>query len=365
MSADTLQSEKVAGANGRGPRAATPSSAGPPPAPEAARRVSDAEMTAAYGAPCPECGGALRIHDGERSIRCGYCGSALLITTPRGTRSFLLQPKISDGKARLLAIHHVEESTHGRITPRNASIIDMKLVHVPFWRMRGRLMGWVSGQRVKLERAETPVDDAGLGDTDAALREERIPYARLVFKRVDWSAPACVLPSLGLQGISLRTDFLEWETLDGARRREHDVALPMRSAAETKRDALAYLTHLVIPAGTNVVASRFHLFDSSFSLYHYPIYFLRYLHAGRIYAITVDGANGAILRGDVPVERRIDAKGLFFVPAVFAFLALTYLPLVFIGAAALYVYDSIEAHSPLAPHRWLATRLGGLIGGTG
>jgi hypothetical protein len=241
----------------------------------------------------------------------------------------------------------------------------MQLVHVPFWRMRGRLMGWISGQRVSLERARTRADDAGLGETDGPLQEERVAYARLVFKRVDWSTPACALPSLGLQGISLRTDFLEWETLDGAARRGHDVALPTRSAAETKRDALAYLTHLVIPAGTSAVASRFHLFDSSFSLYHYPIYFLRYLHAGRIYSITVDGCSGAILRGDVPGERRIDAKGLFFAPAVLAFLALTYLPLVFIGASALYVYDSIEAHSPLAPHRWLAKRLGGLIGGTG
>jgi hypothetical protein len=364
MSTDTINQPKAAIATARGPLAASPP-AGPPPASKADRRASGAETTPAYGAPCPSCGGALRIHDGERSIRCGYCGSALLITTPRGTRSFLLNPKISDGKARLLAIHHVEETTHGRITPRNASIIDMQLVHVPFWRMRGRLMGWISGQRVSLERARTRADDAGLGETDGPLQEERVAYARLVFKRVDWSTPACALPSLGLQGISLRTDFLEWETLDGAARRGHDVALPTRSAAETKRDALTYLTHLVIPAGTSAVASRFHLFDSSFSLYHYPIYFLRYLHAGRIYSITVDGCSGAIIRGDVPGERRIDAKGLFFVPAVLAFLALTYLPLVFIGASALYVYDSIEAHSPLAPHRWLAKRLGGLIGGTG
>jgi DNA-directed RNA polymerase subunit RPC12/RpoP len=367
MIVDTLQDREAPGAAARGPSSApAPPAASSPPTgspPAAARAKGNAAL--AYGAPCPECGGSLRIRDGERSIRCGYCGSALLITTPRGTRSFYLEPKITDGKARLLAIHHVEESTSSRITPRNAAIIDMQLVHVPFWRMRGRLMGWVSGQRTRLDRTPLPDEEMRLDAAYAPMAEEPASYARLVFKRVDWSTPACALPTLGLQGISLRTDFLEWEALDGARRRERDVVLPTRREAETRRDALSYLTHLVVPAGTSAAASRFHLFDSSFSLYYYPVYFLRYVHRGRIYAITVDGASGAILRGDVPAERRIEAKRLFFTPAVFAFLAVTWLPLVLIGAAALYAYDSIEAGAPPAPHQWLAARLGALLGGNG
>jgi len=327
------------------------------------RPASREETSSAYGATCPSCGGALRIHDGERSIRCGYCGSALLVTTPRGTRSFMMPPKISEGKARLEAIHYIEERTGGRISPRNASIIDMKLMHVPFWRMRGRLMGWVSGHRVKLERVETASDDPTLSRTNTTIREEHLPYARLIFKRVDWSTPACVLPALGIQGISLRTDFLTWELLDQKKRGDHGTAFPTRGEREARNDAVSALTRLAIPAGSRVRASRFHLFDSSFSLYYYPIYFLRYRHAGRIYAITVDGASGAVLRGDAPERKSTDARGLFFIPAALAFLALAYPPLAFVGTGALYAFDCVDARSLLPPHRWLAMRLGGTLGG--
>jgi hypothetical protein len=365
MIADTVQRKHgMDGAAGRAARRAPVR--GPRASCDRPRRTGPGEKTvSAYGATCPSCGGALLIHDGERSIRCGYCDSALLVTTPRGTRSFLLRPKVSEGKARLAAIHHIEDRTDRRVSPRNASIIDMKLMHVPFWRMRGRLMGWVSGDRVTLERVETASDDPGLTAANTAVREARVPYARLVFKRVDWSTPACILPSLGLQGISLRTDFLAWELFDQKRSAEHAVALPMRSERETRNDALSYLTRLVIPAGSKVRASRFHLFDSSFSLYYYPVYFLRYGHAGRVYSVTIDGASGAVLRGEVPARRRLDARGLFFIPAALAFLALAYPPLALIGAGVLYAYDCLDARALLPPHRWLAARLEGALGGEG
>ena len=365
MSTGTAERERMTGGAAAGARRSAPVRARSSAAARRTRPASPKETASAFGATCPSCGGALQIHDGERSIRCGYCGSALCVTTPRGTRSFYLRPKISEGKARLQAIHCIDERTGGRISPRNASIIDMKLMHVPFWRMRGRLMGWVSGDRVKIERVEAAGDDPALRGANATVREERIPCARLVFKRVDWSTPACVLPCLGLQGISLRTDFLSWELVDQRKRGEHGVALPTRSEREARGDALHYLTHLAIPAGTNVRASRFHLFDSSFSLYYYPIYFLRYGFAGRIYAITIDGASGAVLHGDVPERRRLAARGLFFIPAALAFLALAYLPLAFIGAGALYAYDCLDARALLPPHRWLAMRLDGALGGNG
>jgi hypothetical protein len=315
------------------------------------------EPALAFGATCPECGGSLRINEGDRSIRCPYCGSALYVTVPRGVQSFILQPKISSGKARLAAIHFIEEHTHGRIHAWHTAIKDLRLIHVPFWRMRGRLMGWVSGDKIKLVKVEAVSEDPGVSQTCTTVREEREPFARLVFKRVDWSAPACVLPCLGLQGISLRTGFLEWDILDEKKRREHTAALPTRSARNARNDAYQYLTHLAIPAGTRVRASRFHLFDSTFSLYYYPVYVLRYCFAGRIYTITVDGGSGAVVRGDTPRRRRIDTKKLFFVPAALAFLAAAWLPLVLVPIASLYVLDTIQAKLFLPPYQWLALRI--------
>jgi hypothetical protein len=321
------------------------------------------EPAVASGAACPECGGSLRINDGDRSVRCGYCGSALYVATPRGVQSFILRPKITPAKARLAAIRYLAEKTNNRLRTRHASIADLKLIHVPFWRLRGRLMGWVSGEKTALVKVENVSDDpGGASQTRTTVREEHTPYSRLVFKRVDWSAPACVLPCLGLQGISLRTDFLDWDVLDDRKRSEHTTALPVRSERRVRRDALSYLKRLAVPAGTTVRASRFHFFDSRLSLYYYPVYLLRYSCAGRLYTITIDAGNGAVVRGDVPRKRRIDTKKLFFAPAALAFLAATWLPLALIPVLVLYALDTAQAKLFLPPHRWLAFRINGLLG---
>jgi|GEM_PF-1830444 len=327
------------------------------------RGAKPRERALAFGASCPNCGGALRVHEGERSVRCGYCGSALLVAASRGTRSFILKPQITPGKARLAAIRWISEESNGRVGAREAGIVDQRLIHVPFWRLRGRVMGWLSGERTKVVRAETASDDPRSTDVRTTMREERSPYSRLLFKRIDWSAPACVLPSLGLQGISFRTDFLEWDVLDSKRRREHTVALPTRSERAARRDAMGYIAHFAAAAATRVRASRFHLFDDTFSLYYYPVYLLRYRRGERIYAVTVDGCSGLVVRGEAPARRRVNARRLFFIPAALAALAAAWLPLVAAPVVAVYVIDTIQAKSFLPPHEWIACRAGMLVGG--
>ena len=102
------------------------------------------------GAVCSECGGSIRVNEGDRSVRCGYCGTALYVTSPRGVRTCILRPKITPAKARLAAIHYIAEETDNRVRTSRAAIADLKLIHVPFWRLRGRLMGWISGERTEL-----------------------------------------------------------------------------------------------------------------------------------------------------------------------------------------------------------------------
>ena len=321
------------------------------------------QATLAYGATCPECGGNIRINEGDRSVRCRYCGSALLIPTPRGVQSYILKPKVTAAKARLASIHYIAEESNRRVRARNASIVDLKLIHVPFWRMNGRLMGWISGEKTKLVKVETGPENPHAAHAHITVREEHEPCSRLLFKRVDWSTPACVLPCLGLQGISLRTAFLEWDVLDDRRRAEHTVALPTRSERAVRADALGYLTRLAIPAGTRLRASRFHLFDSRFSLYYYPVYVLRYGFAGRMYTITLDGASGEVVQGEVPAQRRLDRRRLFFAPALLAFCAAMWLPAVIIPIAVIYALDTAQARRFLMPNHWLASRIQRLLGG--
>lgn len=317
-----------------------------------------------FGISCSECGGSLRIHEGERSVRCEYCGSALFVTRPHGVRSFLMQPKFTAGKARLAALHYLSNETGGRIKARHASIVDMELIQIPFWRLHGRLMGWVCGEKSEMIKYEIPAGSGPDGErTIKSVREVRHPFSKLVFKKVDWSTPACVLKKLGLQGISLRTNFLSWDIFDHDLKSKQNIALPMRSEHKAGVDAYNYLTKITTPLGSHVRSSRFHLFDSNLSIYYYPVYFLRYRHQGMLYTITIDGGDGRVIRGDVPPRTRRNYRRIFFVPAALAFLTGTYFLLLPIVLTAIYIIDMVQSSGFILPFTWIAHRIQSIFGG--
>jgi DNA-directed RNA polymerase subunit RPC12/RpoP len=336
-----------------GPSTAAPEAGGPP-------RGTAAET---FGVTCPACGGSLHVHEGERSVRCEYCGRALLVVRPRGVRGYILEPGISEGKARFSALKHLTSETDGRIKARHASIIDLKLINVPFWRMNGMMAGWLSGDEIIKHEIEVPVPGPNGTKMVKRIEEEKRPFSRISFKRIDWSTPACSLRNLGLQGISLRTQMLKWGIFEHDMRRKLKVALPMKTAAQARSDGYNYMTTLAAPAGAIVKASRFELLGNKLSIYYYPVYILRYRHSGRIYSITVDGNSGGVIRGDVPTWKKISPRSFFMIPAIAAILAGTWWPLLPIAAAGLYVYDALQSGSPPLPHIWLRERLEHWFGG--
>ena len=319
--------------------------------------------TETFGVSCSGCGGSLRVHEGERSINCEYCGCALLVTRPRGVRGYILDPRISEGKARLGALKYLSEETGGRVKARHASIIDMRMINVPFWRMSGMMAGWMSGDEIIKHKIEVAVPGPRGTRMVTRTEEEKRPFSRLSFKRIDWSTPACSLRHLGLPGISLRTQMLQWNVFEHDMKDKLNIALPMKTAAQARSDGYSYMTTLAAPAGAFIKASRFELFGNRLSIYYYPVYILRYRHTGRIYSITIDGNNGDVIRGDVPRWSKISARSFFLVPAFAAILAGTWFPLLFIAAGAMYVYDTIQSGGILPPHRWLQEKLERWFGG--
>ena len=316
-----------------------------------------------FGVGCPECGGALRIREGERSIRCPYCGSALFAAASRGVRRYFLPPRVTAGRARLEALRYLSEKTGGRIKARHAAILDMKQLNVPFWRMKGRLAGWVTGEKIKREQVEVSSQGPNGEKTARKTVEERVPYSKLIFKHVDWSSPACSVRHLGLQGISLKAQMLDWDIFDHSLSREMDIALPMTTAAEAERDGFKYLSGIATPAGATVRAGKFRMIGSDMSLYYYPVYLMRYRHAGSIHSITVDGSDGRVVRGDVPARNSVNFRAMFFVPALAALLAGLWVPLLPMTAAILYVSDMFRQGAVVAPHSWLLGKLETWFGG--
>jgi hypothetical protein len=322
--------------------------------------VSGAET---YGMTCAACGASLRIHEGERSVRCQYCNAALYVAAPAGVRTWILRASVSEGAARLAALHHLAEKTGGAVKARHTSILDLRLIYVPFWRMSGRLAGRISGDEVIRRVVETTVPGPDGTRVVKRTEEERSPFTKYVCKRIDWSTPACALRYLGLQGIALRTRMLAWDVFDHGMRETIHTALPMKTAERAREDGYRYLATLAAPSGSIVRSSRFDLLGEDLSIYYFPVYILRYRHGDRIYSTTIDASDGHVIRADVPERRERGSRALFIVPAVTAFLAGTWLPLVPIAAAALYIYDVVRAGAPVMPHRWIVARLGAWFGG--
>jgi len=225
-------------------------------------------------------------------------------------------------------------------------------------------MGWVCGEKSEMVEYEVPAGGGGEGgQTVRSVREVRHPFSKLVFKRVDWSTPACVLKKLGLQGISLRTTFLSWDVFDHALKGTQNIALPMRSERLAGLDAYNYLTKIASPLGSRVRASRFHLFDSSMSIYYYPVFFLRYRHEGRLYTITIDGGDGRVIRGEVPPRPARNYKMIFMAPAALAFLAGTHFMLLPAALLALYAIDMAQSSGFILPLTWIARRVQSIFEG--
>ncbi|MBU8922903.1 MAG: hypothetical protein KOO63_13890 [Bacteroidales bacterium] len=316
-----------------------------------------------FGVTCPECGGSIRVHEGEKSIKCRYCGSALYIMRPKGVRGFYLPPKISAGKARLEALHYLGEKTNGRVKARHASILDIQLINVPFWRMNGRLVGWVCGEKVTRRQIEVPTPSAHGVNINYKTVEERTPFSKLVFKKIDWSTPACSVRHLGLQGISLKASSLDWDKFDHDLKKKVNIALPMKPRKIAEKNGFKYLSSLTTPTGSIVRASRFRIFDNDFSLYYYPIYIMRYRHREIIYSITVDGNDGRIIRGNHPKRKHIDFRSMVYVPAAAAIMGLTWPPLIPITLVGLYTFDAFHNGTFIHPLNWIKGRLETWFGG--
>ncbi len=326
-------------------------------------KPSGREAGESFGISCPLCGGSLRAHQGEKSITCGYCDSSLYIQNPPGVKSFMTEPAISPGRAKLNTLHYLRDNTSGRVKARHTSIMEVQLLHVPFWRITGRLVGWVCGDRVKMIEREIPTSNPHSASTIKKVTEERKPYSRLVHKNIHWSTPACTLPYLGLQGISMKTKFLEWEIFSHRFKKNHTFALPMKSASHAISRASRYFSHLATPPKATVHARRFHLFNSEMALYYYPVYFIRYRHGRRVYSVTLDGRDGYVIRGDYPVRKSINSRNIFFLPALAAWMACTWFPLIIISLVSLYIYDLIRGEGSPLPHNWLMGWLRGWLGG--
>ncbi|OQX84103.1 MAG: hypothetical protein B6D63_05250 [Candidatus Latescibacteria bacterium 4484_7] len=329
----------------------------------AEHKKAEREKIETIGFKCPLCGGSLDVEEGLKSIKCRYCGSSLYISAQEGPANYYARCRINEGKAKHAAISYLLRESSHNVGGMNTSIIECKLVHVPFWRMHGRLIGWIAGETLEKEMQEIEAS----GPRGSAVKRYKIgskrkPFSKLVFKHIEWSAPAAYVPHLQMQGVSLKATMLRWEVLDHSLKTRQNFALPTMSEEKAESDAYKYLTKVVAPTGTIVRSGRFKLFDNDISVYYYPIYFISYKHRNRIFTITVDGVEGRVMGGAVPYKPRQNVKNIVLIPAAAALMTILFPPLPLIALGILYVVDTLTMSKRPAPIDWLTARCAAWFG---
>jgi len=312
---------------------------------------------------CPLCGGSIRIEEGTSSIECHYCRASLYLKEPIGLKNLVCPAKVDEGSIKHRALKFILERSKGRIGGKETSILECRLVYVPFWRLHGKLIGWIAGEKNR----KNIVEETITGPNGATIKRytigtKREEFSRFVFKDVDWSAPASYIPHLRLHGVSFKASVMNWNILEHSMKARWSFALPTVSEEKAREDAFKYLTGLMAPPGTNVKYQRFKMFDNDLSLYFYPIYFVRYSYRDMIFTISVDGVSGKVIAGEVPAAKMETKRNMVKIPLIAAALSVLFPPLPLIILAVLYLIDSLTAEARRGPFEWFMVNAGNWFG---
>ncbi|HSV86321.1 MAG TPA: hypothetical protein VLH85_07085 [Levilinea sp.] len=246
--------------------------------------MSDKE--ALHGLGCPRCGGMVPLPEGQVIVICPFCDLRSTVQGERGIRRSQV-PRRVDQEDALKAFRKFLSSkiAIARDCARTAQLDEVLLVHLPFWSVWGRGLGWAFGEK-----------QTGSGDN-----KKYEPREVRVVKELDWNGAACDVGEFGVTRISLDGRPLEPFDLDQLQS-SGLLFEPVGSAASARETARVYFedemkkqTHL-----DRISQTFIRMIRQRMGIVYYPLWVLRYLYRGRSFQVVVDGFSGEVLFGKAP-----------------------------------------------------------------
>ena len=161
------------------PTASTPAGA-PPATPVPGPRES------AQGLICPNCAGVVPVAEGVRIVQCPYCNLHSLVQGERGVRRWQVARKVERDQAEQAVRGFLSGMRKARDLSRLASIDELMLVYLPFWRVEATVAGWLFG-RVRKDKDSTKPDEHYVFESmhwnDAAVDVSEFGVHRIVVSR--------------------------------------------------------------------------------------------------------------------------------------------------------------------------------------
>ncbi len=245
---------------------------------------------------CPGCQAALRVREGQRIVRCSYCGLPSAIVGERGVLRYQVRRKVDADQALAALRQFLRVYKRLNDLDKRAEITELTPVFIPFWTVRAQVAAWQFGYH-------SDPDSGAIHPREEQLMTEMV-----------WTQAACDLDQFGVQSIPLVHRELELFDPE-ALRQQGMVFEPTGSLQTLRRHALEAFRQEVAHKGSPFSAlftenTVLRLLNERIGLVYYPLWIVRYQYQGRLYPVLMDGISGRVLFGMAPGNTFLGAIAL-------------------------------------------------------
>jgi predicted RNA-binding Zn-ribbon protein involved in translation (DUF1610 family) len=263
---------------------------------------------------CPNCGAEIDVAEGYTNTRCRFCNGVFLITKKIGAPRVFARPKIDNPKEVLTDVFG-----------RDAEIIDLDLLFIPFIKAGAEVIGWIKGYK-KGEVVKEPVyTDSGMSVETVSI--PRVIGAERIKKRIRRILEVKLDPSefyrYGIKRVS--TEGKKFKVYDDEIVHRFgdvfDLPLPVKEYLEkTSR----MLIDEIIREYCNFDEFEHYLktIKKKATIYYNPIFFARIKAGGENYTYSFDAVDGKPLLKDKEKRKKASAKIFLGLDALYGVIGL-------------------------------------------
>ena len=234
------------------------------------------------GLVCPNCSGTVPVAEGARIVQCPYCNLHSLVQGERGVRRWQVPRQVDRARAEAGVRGFLSGMRKARDLSRAASIDELMLTYLPFWRVEATVAGWLFG-RVRKDKDETKPDE------------------HEVFELMNWNDAAVDVSEFGVHHIVVsRAELQPFESQNI--HAEAMVFEPTESRTDALDEARGYFLGRARSAASQRSTSyeNVQLLRPEFALVYYPVWIGRYSYRSRTYQVVIDGVSGRVMYGKAP-----------------------------------------------------------------
>jgi len=236
---------------------------------------------------CSHCGAPISFEPGEILATCRYCGYTVVIETGKAftfEHSMLLNKydpeKIEEPIRNWMRTGFLKPSD----LAKKSKILEKKLMYIPFWIVTAEVETAYKGI---FERITPPVVKEG-------QIKKKYNWVVLARKAATFPTREYDVPLEGKIPYDFRKIEGFAETLNSEMSKEEAVELARQQISEHHR----YLAQQDVD---RIIEMKNEIKIEQTVYLHAPLWFVKYEYKGKTYQMWIDGSNGTVIKGDIPL----------------------------------------------------------------